>query len=326
MRRDLRAEMESWAQQTGSKKDQRAALVQIVLSGAMTFEQAKAEAAELERRSLVERVRDGEKNPSEAEEEAARLGCGPLIPIPDPVRFDPMRESYWTLHMALAWIMWRTVDDVRRHWDEWRDEAKQWQLNGDRGHSLRSMQRSSFSELRQDELISEPPKGNPPRISAEQARFELRQFLQLGKLTACAVSPSTGKRVKIKKHEFFDLRIVSESGEDRLEPGGYQQLLLEREKVLCLPCECRVQVPRMARSRDERITGSATGQPQEIREAGTRQILRAEQGRIRESLDRSHQGHWCMRVEQARPQAEITGIEIVGRTIHLGYSKSCPCA
>ena len=111
------------------------------------------------RGSIIERVRDGEKNPSEAEKEAARLGCSPLIPIPDPVRFDPMRESYWTLHMALAWIMWRTVDDVRRHWDEWRDEAKQWQLNGDRGHSLRSMQRSSFSELRQDELISEPPEG-----------------------------------------------------------------------------------------------------------------------------------------------------------------------
>ena len=68
----------------------------------------------------------------------------------------------------------------------------------------------------------------------------------------------------------------------------------------------------MARSRDERITGSATGQPQEILEAGTRQILRAEQGRIRESLDRSHQGHWCMRVEQARPQAEITGMESSG--------------
>ena len=57
MKRDLRAEMESWAQQTGSKKEQRAALVQIVLSGAMTFEQAKAEAAELERRWLIERVR-----------------------------------------------------------------------------------------------------------------------------------------------------------------------------------------------------------------------------------------------------------------------------
>jgi hypothetical protein len=203
MKRDLRAEMESWAQKTGSKKDQRAALVQIVLSGAMTFEQAKAEAAELERRWLIERVRDGDENPEEAE------------------------------GMVLAWIMWRTADDVRRHWDKWRDEAEQWQLNGDRGHSLRAMERSSFSELRNDQLY-EAAKGNLPRISAEQAKFELWQFLQLGKLTAYAINPSIGKRVPIKKHEFFDLRIVSEGGEDRLEPGGYQQPLLEREEVLRL--------------------------------------------------------------------------------------------
>jgi hypothetical protein len=64
--------------------------------------------------------------PAEAEAEASRLGLPKLAKKPDPAEFDPMKEPSWTLIMALAWIMWRTPDAVRNHWDAYRVECEDW--------------------------------------------------------------------------------------------------------------------------------------------------------------------------------------------------------
>lgn len=69
-----------------------------------------------ERDELIDRVRYGRLTPAEAEAEAAHLGLERLASRPDPSQFDPMRETWWTLPMAIAWIARRSPDEVRESW------------------------------------------------------------------------------------------------------------------------------------------------------------------------------------------------------------------
>src|SRR5271169_5370573 len=100
MESDEHAKLESWARQPRSMKKQRSALKKQVLNDTMDFNKAKEEAAKLERRWLIECVRDGKISSTKVEKQAEKLGCAPLIPPPDPGQFDPMFEIYWTLHMV----------------------------------------------------------------------------------------------------------------------------------------------------------------------------------------------------------------------------------
>ena len=86
-------------------------------------------------RALIERdVLRGKKTPDEAEQWLAeknavadiKLRLPPFAATPDLVRFDPMAEKDWTLAMAAAWIIWRTPEAVREHWNDYRFECKEW--------------------------------------------------------------------------------------------------------------------------------------------------------------------------------------------------------
>ena len=59
-------------------------------------------------------------SPDEAEAEAARLGLPPLASQPDPNKFDPMDEAWWTLPMTIAWIAWRNHTEVLDCYDPFR--------------------------------------------------------------------------------------------------------------------------------------------------------------------------------------------------------------
>src|SRR5262245_44452987 len=75
---------------------------------------------------LLDRVRRGVLTPDAAEAEAERLGLGQLANTPDPSKFDPMRETWWTLPMTLAWMAWRSPDRVRWFWDAYRLQCLDW--------------------------------------------------------------------------------------------------------------------------------------------------------------------------------------------------------
>ena len=45
---------------------------------------------------------------------------------PDPNQYDPMAEVWWTLAMALAWIIFRTPHAVREAWWAYRGEFRIW--------------------------------------------------------------------------------------------------------------------------------------------------------------------------------------------------------
>jgi hypothetical protein len=81
------------------------------------------------RDEIVARLRIGEITPEEAEAWARENNQPPFLSKPDAALFDPIREPYWTLAMAAAWIIWRTPNAVREHWDAYLVECKEWRFS-----------------------------------------------------------------------------------------------------------------------------------------------------------------------------------------------------
>ena len=94
---------------------------------------------------LYHKLQYGELTPQQAETEAARLGLKPLAPRPDPVSFNPMNETWWTLVMTCAWIARRSVDAVRDNWDTYRTECCDW-------HHIRTVVVDWVNYLRKEKL------------------------------------------------------------------------------------------------------------------------------------------------------------------------------
>jgi hypothetical protein len=74
---------------------------------------------------ILERVRLGKISPQEADQQASQLGMF-LSHTPDPTAFDPLQERDWTLPMAAAWIIQRSLDHVRAQGDRYRSETRRW--------------------------------------------------------------------------------------------------------------------------------------------------------------------------------------------------------
>jgi hypothetical protein len=79
-----------------------------------------------ERERLLDLVKRGQMTPEQAETEAARRGLPKFAHVPPPEDFDPMQETSWSLVMVLAWILWRTADEVRNQWDAYRFKCLDW--------------------------------------------------------------------------------------------------------------------------------------------------------------------------------------------------------
>src|SRR5271168_3626969 len=78
------------------------------------------------REVILDRVFRGEITPKQAEAEALQLGIAPLARTPEADAFDPMKEPWWTLPMTAAWVIWRTPAAVRRVWQVYRSEVREW--------------------------------------------------------------------------------------------------------------------------------------------------------------------------------------------------------
>jgi hypothetical protein len=78
------------------------------------------------RDEYLRRARRGLVAPAEIETELATKNLPPLATRPDPERFDPNSEVWWTLAMTAAWIIWRTPDAVRQAWSNYRREVREW--------------------------------------------------------------------------------------------------------------------------------------------------------------------------------------------------------
>jgi hypothetical protein len=72
------------------------------------------------RDEIIGRAMRGELTPAEADDEALRRIGEPIETRPDPSHFRPDCEPWWTLTMALAWIVRRDFDVVCCYWNEYR--------------------------------------------------------------------------------------------------------------------------------------------------------------------------------------------------------------
>ena len=81
-----------------------------------------------DREMTLASVRFGDISPSMAEMWIADMELEPIPPFPNIAAFDPMQEEEWTLSMAAAWFIWRSIDAVR---DQWLRYRRAWLDNAD---------------------------------------------------------------------------------------------------------------------------------------------------------------------------------------------------
>ena len=173
------------------------------------------------RDDLITMVQRGELAPADAESEARRLGLGPLTSERNPDYYDPMREPFWTLPMAVAWIAFRTQEAVRNWWDEYRKEFylwnfRKWRIAPDgpikEGHFLE--QRPNATLVRLQAVGAKRDQADS--MSVAEAIGSLWLALRSGHLDATGIDEDTGKRVPIPVQQWHDLTWFEEKGRDAI--------------------------------------------------------------------------------------------------------------
>lgn len=165
------------------------------------------------RDEILHRAHIGELRPEEAEAEAQKAGVGPLATDPSPDQFDPMKEPYWTLAMALAWIIWKEPNKVRSYWNDYRRECWVWREREHRVPPDGQVQRGSH--LEQEKLVSlhdvwkrEAAVSERGDETASTALAEFWKALETGALRASGIRYGKELRHEIPPFEWIDLSSV----------------------------------------------------------------------------------------------------------------------
>jgi hypothetical protein len=177
---------------------------------------------------LISLVRRGKITPQQAEAEAAMRGWPPFERKPQLGAFDPMRESRWSIVMAIAWIAWRDLEQTRQqtaafrsestHWifREWDQPIKSGTVFARRaGWFLETWSEPTTMRLALLEKILEA-KGKLPLtrlMSVADAEEELWRALSEGRLVAEA-RDANGGPVDIPEREWTYLKLFEERKRD----------------------------------------------------------------------------------------------------------------
>lgn len=188
------------------------------------------------REILIAKVDAGDLTPSEAEAEAARLGIGPLQTRPDPARYNPMRQPWWTLPMAVAWIAYRTEDAVREWWPEYRAECTHWFDPDGQGQRLVPFPPASLTALRIAEQLDDRTDRDPDySMTVDEAIGALFSGLRGCCVEATGIALDTGMREHVPDLAWRELAIIETDG-DMLRPvlgagESYRDLLVRMGTV-----------------------------------------------------------------------------------------------
>jgi hypothetical protein len=177
------------------------------------------------RDDLIEKVRYGEISPAQAEAEAVRLKLERLAQCPDKELFDPMKETFWTLPMAIAWIAYRTADEVVSWWDPYRTTCWDWQFRRWRigfdgpvheGYFLEQRKGATLAVLGIASIFDEKSdKGPTMKMSVKEAKESaLRIALEQGLIEALGINSATGVKEKIAAPAWHDLEFHEENERD----------------------------------------------------------------------------------------------------------------
>lgn len=168
----------------------------------------------VKRAQLIKRVEAGDLTPSEAEAEAVQLGIGPLQTRPDPAPYNPMRELWWTLPMAVAWIAYRTEDAVREWWPEYRAECTHWFDPDGQGQRLVPFPPASLTALRIAEQLDDRTDRDPKySMTVDEAIGALFSGLRCYDFDATGIASNTGLREQIPDLAWRELTIIETEGD-----------------------------------------------------------------------------------------------------------------
>lgn len=221
---------------------------------------------------IIGKAQDGRWHRDWAERVAKKYKVGPLAKCPDSALFDPMAEVVWTLPMVVAWIVWRTPDDVRENWDAYRSECVEWRWNTRRvSHDggrvweaaggwweLKTRDAATVNGLCLDEAVSDCTDEDEVRklVTVRHAWEELRSRAAAGELTVAALRNDDGRPVQIPVHEWAylkhtgdralgdELRFAMTSGPQ------YRDMTLNREDVCNLWRPNQIQIKAQSNLRN----------------------------------------------------------------------------
>ncbi|MCF3935321.1 hypothetical protein L1787_18155 [Acuticoccus sp. M5D2P5] len=200
------------------------------------------------RSELLDRARRGEMTGVEAENEAARLGCGPLASKPDDSLLNPMSVSHWSLTMAIAWIAWRTPDHVREWWDTYVEQCWDWRRERWTSGSGQPVYEGEFLEQRKvgtviemllcEHLADETEPEAAALAPLAESRQQLWGALLRGAIQATAIDCHSEERVRIQPSEWLHLKPAVERDRDVLQDcdvfparSWYEKVLLDAVAV-----------------------------------------------------------------------------------------------
>jgi hypothetical protein len=142
-----------------------------------------------------------------------------MAEIPEPDKFDPMVEPWWTLAMAAAWIIWRRPNAVRQAWPKYRNEVEKPIDEPIRGADL--FQARIEGKQTAFGPVSDHNRGHLPEVTlfdvlvaydqdtslmtGEQARLEMWRRLGAGELPAVGIPQGSIKQVSIRASEWVEL-------------------------------------------------------------------------------------------------------------------------
>ncbi|WP_158673367.1 hypothetical protein [Bosea sp. FBZP-16] len=187
-----------------------------------------------------------------AERLAAELGCAPLANIPDIAEFDPRDDAYWSLPMAMAWIMSLDWKQVARQKSDYRTAHEVWHCNSNVGlpkdgrlngyiinasWQIRNLRPAAIDRLLiGDSVDTEQSVHSARAMTAREAKRALWRALQEQRLTASG--RQDGSRKPIPPFLWQDLLPVQDSREapEYLREGSHgprwDEVTVSRDDVM----------------------------------------------------------------------------------------------
>jgi len=164
---------------------------------------------------------DGVVRSAEIEKLAAEWCLPAFARAPPPERYEVLNLGRWTLCMAVSWIVWRTHEDVRQAWDDYRAECVEWSPFSRReqidaawykidGEELTTLKPTSLSCLGIAEAANCDDRESSKRVSVKTARTDLWQKLAEGHFTAAGIN-QYGQLVDIAAREWAYLECAANS-------------------------------------------------------------------------------------------------------------------
>ena len=193
------------------------------------------------RDELIERARHGLVSGADSDTEAIRLGLGSLSQTPALEDFRPETTPQWTIPMAVAWISYLDLDEVREWSAPYREACWHWVWRRWRVGFEGPVNEGWFLEQRAKPTLAlleisatfDRAQGGGREIfmTIADAREALWIALREGFFAAHGIDLETGRRVEIPALDWHELEPVQGKGEiDEVRRGllntGYSDVLV----------------------------------------------------------------------------------------------------